>query len=145
MLGAQFFAFSALFAVFGSVFFAYGFIVLVHDFLFRVSVSAFRVMQVIQSENFGYSHVVRARHTVPATGASDEPVLRVFPAHPFNQSSSLSVNVSGPERLALSTFSTTCCIVLIPLRATETSGWFHTHWSAHSARDRLVSASSHMA
>ena len=30
-------------------------------------------------------------------------------------------------------FSTTCSIVLMPLKATETSGWFQTHNSAHSA------------
>ncbi len=31
-------------------------------------------------------------------------------------------------------------MVLIPLRTTETSPWFHTHWSAQSAGVRLRGA-----
>ena len=36
-------------------------------------------------------------------------------------------------------------MVLMPLRRNDTSGSFQTHWSAHSAGDRLTGASSHTA
>ena len=47
--------------------------------------------------------------------------------------SSFWVRLPGWERSAVSTFSITCSIVLMPLSVVETSGWFQTQRSAHSA------------
>ncbi len=38
---------------------------------------------------------------------------------------------------ALATFSSTCADVLIPLRTTDTSGWFHSQCSAQAASVRF--------
>jgi hypothetical protein len=49
------------------------------------------------------------------------------------------------DRPALATFPSTCCIALMPLSTTETSGWFHSHCNAQSAGERFVGALSHSA
>jgi hypothetical protein len=37
------------------------------------------------------------------------------------------------DRSALAKVRSTCSMALIPLSTSDTSGWFHTHCSAHSA------------
>src|SRR5208283_4756726 len=47
--------------------------------------------------------------------------------------SSASLNWLGFDLSAEPRFSSTCSKLLMPLKITDTSGWFHTHCRAHSA------------
>ena len=58
---------------------------------------------------------------------------------------SVGVNVLGPELHALAKFSSTCPMLFMPLNASDTSGWFHTHCSAQSGGERLTPVFCHSA